>query len=83
MHRANTRNREDTSKTTQTLESEQVLLVLKLMLNISGDDRGDLVQLHNNFMKIYKVDSISHHDVETRFPLDINDVRTIMTYGAH
>ena len=34
-------------------------------------------------MKIYKVDSTSHHDVETRFPSDINDVRTMMMDGAH
>ena len=83
VHRANIRNREDTSKTTTTLESEQVLLMLKMMLKMSGDDRGDLVQLHNNFMKIYKVDSISHHDVETRFPSDNNDIRTMMMDGAH
>ena len=83
VHRANIRNREDTSKTTRTLESEQVLLMLKMMLKMSGDDRGDLVQYHNNFMKIYKVDSTSHHDVETRFPSDINDVRTMIMDGAH
>ena len=45
--------------------------------------REDLVQYQNNFFKIYRVGSISHHDVETRFPLDNNDIRTMMIDGAH
>ena len=57
--------------------------MFKMILNMSGDDRGDLVQYHNNFMKNYKVDSTSHHDIETRFPSDINDVRTMIMDGAH
>ena len=57
--------------------------MLKMMLKMTGDDREDLVQLHNNFIKIYRVGSISHHDVETRFSFDINDTRIIMMDGAH
>ena len=83
VHRANVRNREDTSKTTRNCESEQVLLMLKMMLKMTGDDREDLVQYQNNFIKIYRVGSISHHDVETRFPSDNNDIRTMMMDGAH
>ena len=83
MHRANIQNREDTSKTTGNCEPEQVLLMLNMMLKMTGDDREDLVQLHNNFIKIYRVDSISHHDVETCFPSDNNDIRTMMIDRAH
>ena len=57
--------------------------MLKMMLKMTGDDREDLVQLHNNFIKIYRVGSISHHDVETCFPSDNNDIRTMMMDGAH
>ena len=42
-----------------------------------------MVQLHKNFIKICKVDSISHHDVKTRFPSDINDVRAMIMDEAH
>ena len=83
MYRENIQNREDTAKTTRNLESEQVLLMLKMMPKIIGDDREDLVQLHNGFIKIYRVGSISHHDVEKCFPSDNNDIRTIMMDGAH
>ena len=37
----------------------------------------------NGFIKIYRVDSISHHDVEMCFPSNINDIRTMTMDGAH
>ena len=82
VYRADKGNREDPSKSAPPNEAKQMFRLLRMLLKVSGKLRKQLIELQNGFMDLFGVRRIAHN-VQTRFPVDMNDVRTIMLEGAN
>ena len=82
VHRANKRNREDDSKIARPKETKQILRLLRILLRLSGKNREDVIEYQNGLMELFDVGRHAN-DVETRFPVDMKDTRTMLLDGAH
>lgn len=82
VHRANVGNREDPSRSAPPHEAEQMFHLLRMLLKISGTLRKQLIVLQNGLLNMFGVNRIAHN-IQTRFPVDMNDVRTMVLEGAN
>ena len=82
VHRANKGNREDSTKIACPREASVLLRELWLLLQLSGHLKEDLIEFQNDILSLFNV-VYAEHNVETNFPTDINEVRSMLLDGAH
>ena len=82
VYRADKGNREDPSGSAPPNEAKQMFRLLRMLLKVSGKLRKQLIELQNGFMDLFGVLRIKNN-VQIRFPVDMNDVRTILLEGAN
>jgi len=82
VHRANERNREDSTKIACPREASVLLRELWLLLQLSGHLKEDLIEFQNEILTLFNVVS-AESNVVTNFPTDINEVRSMLLDGSN
>lgn len=81
-HRASIENREDISKQAPPNEARQIFRLLRLLLNLPGKMKDELIDYQKGFFDLYQLSS-SQVGVEMHFPLNMKDTRRMILDGAH
>jgi hypothetical protein len=81
--RSNVGNRENSHISVSKKEARVVFKYHHLILKLPGEYKQDFVTYDTEKLKLFRLDSINHKNVTTKFPHEMKDVKQFLTKGAH